>query len=134
MQHTVSRLLYCFIFNTSIAFSLACSYLLSTVSESVERAEFLESSSKKYGVSLLMSDSFFNLLDSNNSYRCRKIDQLVICRQEDEHLADPREFLDHGEKMSIVSARAGTGLHFWICWLILIAFCSVRPSTPGIWI
>ena len=53
-----------------------------------------------------MSDSFFDLLNSNISYRCRKIDQLVIYRQEDEHLADPREILDHGEKMRIVSAKA----------------------------
>lgn len=71
------------------------------ISESVERAEFLESSSKTYGVPLLMSGAFFNLLDSSNSYRCRKIDQIIIRRQEDEHLTDPHEFLDHGEKMSI---------------------------------
>ena len=117
MQLTVSDLdkllllSFCFVFNTSITFSFACYCFRIIVSESVERAEFLESSSKKYGVPLLMSDSFFNLLDPSNSYRCRKIDQLVICRKEDEHLADPHEFLDHGEKMSIVS---GTGLLAYI--------------------
>jgi len=71
------------------------------ISEDVERAEFLESSTKKYGVPLLMSDAFFNLLDSSNSYRCRKVDQLIIIRQEYEHLTNPHELLDYGEKMTI---------------------------------
>ena len=48
------------------------------VSEAVELAEFLESSTKKYGVNMLMSDSFHRLLHSSNRYRCRIVDQLVI--------------------------------------------------------
>lgn len=53
------------------------------VSEAVEMAEFLESSTKKYGVNMLMSDSFHRLLHSSNRYRCRIVDQLVI--QDDEN-------------------------------------------------
>jgi hypothetical protein len=52
------------------------------VSESVERAEDLESWTKTYGVKMLMSDSFCRLLHPSNRRRCRKIDQLVI-RNED---------------------------------------------------
>lgn len=48
------------------------------VSESVERAEFLESSTKKYGLRMLMSDSFHRLLDPGNRRRCRKIDQILL--------------------------------------------------------
>ena len=51
------------------------------VSEAVERAEFLESSTKRYGVPMLMSDSFHRLLHPSNRRRCRKIDQILI--QED---------------------------------------------------
>ncbi len=36
------------------------------ISESVERAEFLESNTKTYGVPVLMSDAFYNLLDPSN--------------------------------------------------------------------
>ena len=48
------------------------------VSEHVERAEFLESSTKKYGVKMLMSDSFHRLLHPSNRRRCRKVDQIMI--------------------------------------------------------
>lgn len=48
------------------------------VSEAVERAEYLESSTKKYGLKMLMSDSFHKLLHPNNRRRCRKIDQILI--------------------------------------------------------
>merc|ERR1712238_276498 len=54
-----------------------------------------------YGVPVLMSDTFFDLLDTSNSCSCRKINQLVLLRQEDEHLTDPHELLYIGEKMSI---------------------------------
>mmetsp|Transcript_19347 Transcript_19347/g.41657 ORF Transcript_19347/g.41657 Transcript_19347/m.41657 type:complete len:1150 (+) Transcript_19347:227-3676(+) len=48
------------------------------VSEAVERAEFLESSTKKYGVKMLMSDNFHRLLHPNNRRRCRKVDQIML--------------------------------------------------------
>jgi class 3 adenylate cyclase len=48
------------------------------VSEHVEKAEFLESSTKKYGVMMLMSDAFHRLLQPNNKRRCRKVDQLLV--------------------------------------------------------
>ena len=54
------------------------------VSEAVERAEFLESSTKKYGVKVLMSDSFHYLLHPNNRRRCRKIDQIMIRNEDDD--------------------------------------------------
>jgi class 3 adenylate cyclase len=47
------------------------------VSEAVEMSEFLESSTKKYGVNMLMSSSFHRLLHSSNRYRCRIVDQIV---------------------------------------------------------
>ena len=53
------------------------------VSEAVERAEFLESSTKKYGVKLLMSDDFYRLLHPNQRRRCRKIDQILIKNDDD---------------------------------------------------
>lgn len=52
------------------------------VSESVERSEFLESSTKKYGLLLLMSDDFHRLLDQRNKRRCRKVDQILM-REDD---------------------------------------------------
>jgi class 3 adenylate cyclase len=74
------------------------------ISESVERAEFLESSTKTYGVPILMSDSFYNLLDPANRRRCRKVDQLLILNEECGHMSDPHEILDNGERMNIVSS------------------------------
>lgn len=71
------------------------------VSESVETSEFLESSTKLYGVPLLMSDTFYQLLDSSNRYRCRKVDQLLLIQNADTEVADHREMLDMGEKMDI---------------------------------
>ena len=50
-----------------------------------------------------MSETFFSLLDSANKYRCRKLDQLILLSAENDSLVDPREILDSGEKMSIVS-------------------------------
>jgi class 3 adenylate cyclase len=54
------------------------------VSEAVERAEFLESSTKKYGVKMLMSDSFHRLLHPSNRRRCRKVDQIILKNDEDD--------------------------------------------------
>ena len=71
------------------------------ISGSVERAEFLESSTKTYGVPILMSDSFYNLLDSANRYRCRKVDQLLFLNEDNSNLTDPLEILDCGEKMNL---------------------------------
>jgi class 3 adenylate cyclase len=73
------------------------------ISESVERAEFLESSTKKYGVPLLMSEAFYNLLDSTNKYRCRKVDQLLLFNEDEciSDIADVNERIEHGEKMNL---------------------------------
>ena len=58
------------------------------VSEAVERAEYLESSTKKYGLKMLMSDSFHQLLHPTNRRRCRKIDQVMFESEEDEEEDD----------------------------------------------
>jgi len=68
------------------------------VSESVERAEFLESSTKKYGVKMLMSDNFYRLLYPNNRRRCRKVDQILINNEED---AESGETIYEGEIMNL---------------------------------
>mmetsp|Transcript_3400 Transcript_3400/g.6552 ORF Transcript_3400/g.6552 Transcript_3400/m.6552 type:complete len:1192 (-) Transcript_3400:141-3716(-) len=70
------------------------------ISESVERAEFLESNTKTYGVPVLMSDAFYNLLDPSNRYRCRKVDQLLLSEQE-ESTIDAHDLIDSGEKMEL---------------------------------
>lgn len=54
------------------------------VSEAVERAEYLESSTKQYGLKMLMSDTFHRLLHSSNRRRCRKIDQIIIAGEDEE--------------------------------------------------
>jgi class 3 adenylate cyclase len=67
------------------------------VSEAVERAEFLESSTKKYGVKMLMSDSFHRLLHPSNRRRCRKIDQI---RVQTEDYAEYQD-IDQGDTMDL---------------------------------
>ncbi|KAL3937309.1 MAG: hypothetical protein SGBAC_007561 [Bacillariaceae sp.] len=54
------------------------------VSEAVEKAEFLESSTKQYGLKMLASDSFYALLAPKIQRRCRKIDQVYFPEDEDE--------------------------------------------------
>ena len=54
------------------------------VSEAVERAEFLESSTKQYGLKMLMSDNFHRLLHPNTRRRCRKVDQILIPDEDDD--------------------------------------------------
>lgn len=68
------------------------------VSESVERAEFLESSTKKYGLKMLMSDSFHRLLHPSNRRRCRKIDQILLQNDEDD---DDEAGYDEGDVMEL---------------------------------
>ena len=69
------------------------------VSEAVERAEFLESSTKKYGLKMLMSDSFHRLLHPNNRRRCRKIDQIIIKSEDD----DETEGLPEGDVVELLT-------------------------------
>lgn len=54
------------------------------VSEAVERAEYLESSTKRYKLKMLMSDTFHRLLHSSNRRRCRKIDQIMFANGDEE--------------------------------------------------
>ena len=68
------------------------------VSESVERAEFLESSTKKYGLKMLMSDSFHRLLHPSNRRRCRKIDQILLQNDDDD---DDEAGYDEGDVMEL---------------------------------
>jgi len=50
----------------------------SYISEAVELSEFLESSTKRYGVSVLMSGAFYSLLNPTTARRCRKVDSVLI--------------------------------------------------------
>jgi class 3 adenylate cyclase len=54
------------------------------VSEAVERAEILESSTKQYELKMLMSDSFHRLLHPNTRRRCRKVDQILLLDDDDD--------------------------------------------------
>jgi class 3 adenylate cyclase len=71
------------------------------VSEAVERAEFLESSTKKYGLRMLMSDSFHRLLHPSNRRRCRKIDQILIKEDDDEDADDEGDDEPNGDMMEL---------------------------------
>jgi len=55
------------------------------VAESVERTEFLESSTKKYGLKLMMSGEFHRLLNPRTQGRCRKIDRILIVDGDNAH-------------------------------------------------
>ena len=68
------------------------------VSEAVEFSEFLESSTKQYGVKMLMSDAFFDALSPSIGRECRQVDQL-ICQNEGEDYIDDSELLETGEKI-----------------------------------
>jgi len=69
------------------------------VSESVERSEFLESSTKKYGLKVLMSGDFHRLLHSNTRRRCRKVDKVLLLDNDDEYYEDNNELL--GDMMEL---------------------------------
>jgi len=64
------------------------------LSNEVELAEFLESSTKKYGVVLLMSGSFYQLLHNSNQRRCRQIDEAFFSDELDEYDEDLCEIED----------------------------------------
>mmetsp|Transcript_20663 Transcript_20663/g.30495 ORF Transcript_20663/g.30495 Transcript_20663/m.30495 type:complete len:1086 (-) Transcript_20663:36-3293(-) len=61
------------------------------LSNEVELAEFLESSTKKYGTSVLMSGTFFRLLHPSNQRRCRQIDEAFF-EEEYDDFADEELF------------------------------------------
>ena len=71
------------------------------VSEAVERAEFLEASTKKYGLKMLMSDSFHTLLHPNNRRRCRKIDQIIIANDDDDD--EDEDGLPVGDRVELLT-------------------------------
>ena len=52
-----------------------------------------------------MSDTFYNLLDPTNKYRCRKIDQLLLSNEDEpiSAIADVQDKIESGEKMNLVS-------------------------------
>ena len=54
------------------------------LSEAVELSEYLESSTKKYGVNVLMSGKFYSLLQKNVKEQCRKIDHVFFTREYEE--------------------------------------------------
>ncbi|KAL3916282.1 MAG: hypothetical protein SGILL_005246 [Bacillariaceae sp.] len=70
------------------------------VSEAVERAEYLESSTKRYHLQMLMSNDFHRLLHSSNRRRCRKIDQIMF-HNEDEDEYQEEAFTLEGDVMEL---------------------------------
>jgi len=58
------------------------------ISEAVEQAENLESSTKKYGVKMLMSGVFYSLLSKSCQNRCRKIDQIKLTEADESEIFD----------------------------------------------
>ncbi len=52
-----------------------------------------------------MSDTFYDLLDNSNKYRCRKVDQVLRLTEQDGNTYDPDEILD-AKKMILVSSLA----------------------------
>lgn len=69
------------------------------VSEAVERAEFLEASTKNYGLKMLLSGSFYRLLHPNTRRRCRKIDVLFLVDEDEDNDEDDDEL--RGELMEV---------------------------------
>jgi hypothetical protein len=59
------------------------------LSEAVELSEYLESSTKKYGVNILMSGKFYCLLNKSVKKMCRKIDHIFFTEEYEED--DPNE-------------------------------------------
>ena len=54
------------------------------ISKAVDQAEYLEISTKRYHVPLLMSSSFHNLLHKSSQRRCRKIHQVFFADEEED--------------------------------------------------
>jgi hypothetical protein len=48
------------------------------LSETVDRSETLESLTKRYGVKVLMSGQFHELLSNSTRRKCRKVDQILV--------------------------------------------------------
>ena len=69
------------------------------VSDAVEFAEFLESSTKKFKVNMLMSDAFEDLLSPQVQRRCRKVDQILIL--EDDMDPDDPDLVEIAEKVDL---------------------------------
>jgi len=53
------------------------------ISKAVDLSEYLESTTKKYGVKLLMSGEFHTLLAKGNQNRCRQIDRIMLFEHDD---------------------------------------------------
>jgi len=67
------------------------------VSEAVNRAEFLESETKTYGLQLLMSGIFHSLLTESTKRRCRKIDQVYVPDDDEDGEEDDGHWRDEDE-------------------------------------
>mmetsp|Transcript_4438 Transcript_4438/g.11119 ORF Transcript_4438/g.11119 Transcript_4438/m.11119 type:complete len:456 (-) Transcript_4438:192-1559(-) len=71
------------------------------VSEAVQRAEYLETSTKKYKLQMLMSDAFYGLLHPSNRRRCRKIDQIRFIDEDEDDYEYEEELLGRGDVMEL---------------------------------
>jgi Adenylate cyclase, family 3 (some proteins contain HAMP domain) len=70
------------------------------ISNAVEQAEYLESSTKRYGVQILMSGTFYNMLSQGVQRRCRKIDQVYFRDDDGDQFEEPTNPEDY-EKMEL---------------------------------
>ena len=50
----------------------------------VDRTEYLESATKKYGLDLLMSGAFHGMLPKSSQRRCRRIDRIALTKDQDD--------------------------------------------------
>lgn len=70
------------------------------ISNAVEQAEYLESSTKRYGVQMLMSGTFYSMLSQSIQRRCRKIDQIYFRDDDGDQYEEPNNPDDY-EKMEL---------------------------------
>lgn len=71
------------------------------VSEAVNRAEFLEGETKTYGLQLLMSGVFHNLLTDSTKRRCRKIDKIYVPDDDEDGDDDDGQYRDENELIHV---------------------------------
>jgi hypothetical protein len=70
------------------------------LSEVVDHSETLESATKRYGVKVLMSNAFYDLLSQSTRRRCRKVDQILLDEFEEEGLSH-WDAVELGETMEL---------------------------------
>jgi len=94
------------------------------LSETVDRSETLESLTKRYGVKVLMSGSFHNLLSNSTRRKCRKVDQILLDDFDEEGLS-AYDLIEFGNTMELYTYDFDVQLQ-----KVTKKPVFVRPSTP----